>query len=227
MMRRRYSRGHILNNAVTNKSQMVREEKADKEIETTIATKFDGANANPVNEKRPKSHSRSRSRRRTVTDTGQTTSYDDERTPVAVLSHYKEEPQNHKEAKASDLVSSPPSIHLISDNENFTERADGPTTNRPTLGGVAYPFKLGTHLRDDNTNASTITLKSQVGISTPKNELLPDDVASTARVGLGSEAVRASIEVNPQDRNTEQAESLDNQAKRPEVERFVTASEGL
>lgn len=42
---------------------------------------------------------------------------------------------------------------------------------RPSAGpGKAFPFKLGRHLRDQDANASTVTLASQAGVVGPKGD---------------------------------------------------------
>ena len=139
--------------------------------------------------------------------------------------------QRHEEPKCeqsrvSDSVSPfPPSIHIIKDSED--EDAGESKSERPTVDGVAYPFKLGTHLREDNANASTITLKSQAGISTPNitetNEVL-DEAPSAARTDSRSDA---GAKVDSHAQNMDRAEFADAEAKRPKIERFTTAAEEL
>ena len=140
-----------------------REEKADKEIETTAATETDAQNVQSVDLHRLRGHSRSKSRRRTVTDAGQTNDLDiDENTPAAVIEQKKAEAlqKDHSSKETAHLA--PPV--LVTGGSSSNDSA------RPSAGGRAFPFKLGTHVRDDGRNASTITLMSQGGAITPKGD---------------------------------------------------------
>lgn len=201
----------------------MREEKADKEIDTSTATILDGANANPVDNK--KSKSRSRSRRRAVTDTGQTTSQTNVET--LAVGHRHEQQEREEKIPTRSVSRSPPLIHVTHDNEDFMEKAGESTSERPAAGGVVFPFKLSTHLRDDNANASTITLKSQADISAPKVvETREVFDAAPSAVGAGSKSEVIGVNTKAT-QNIDQVESADSEAKRPEMERFVTAAEVL
>lgn len=164
---------------------MEREEKADKEIGTTTAIETDGAGATPVNAKWAHAMSRSRSRRRTVTDIGQANADVDENTSVAQLEQGREETlpadgttsENTLAANGitSDLNTLSPSV-LISDHSTTepnglaASQCLSPNANRPKSEGVAFPFKLGTHLIDSGVNASTVTLQSQAGVVSPRGD---------------------------------------------------------
>lgn len=171
---------------------MEREEKADKEdreVATSTATEHNDNIIGADTNKRPdpsiiQDHSRSRSRRRTVSYTPQADDDDeninkiDENTPAAELLQKRED----KESKAtnnryntqhlSPHQSLPPTAARIADEEceyiNRDAVSGEPSANlpgrRPAVGpGKAFPFKLGSHIADDGRNASTITLQSHVG----------------------------------------------------------------
>ncbi|KAL8733819.1 MAG: hypothetical protein Q9181_003420 [Wetmoreana brouardii] len=195
-----------------------REERADKETETKIATSRNhGAAGKLENSAGSKTQSRSRSRRRVISYTGQSDHHIDENTPAAEIIRRREAgglphgPDHQSPTSQSHLSGSPPSqpaSPLLS--PPVTEQATSSilntvagttSTNRPTTtSGKAFPFKLGTHLSPEGKNASTVTLTSQMamGLPTPK----------------------------PEERGKE--EQLDSEKeKRPEIERFETAREGL
>lgn len=158
--------------------QITREEKADKEPAKSTATETDGANGRPAGADKTFSHSRSRSRRRTVTDAGQT--------------NHGKSPMNGEKASATAQDSNgenKPSTNGTSTDPNHlavpTVTSDPPSPeddtinigdtlltskspNRPTAGGVAFPFKLSSHLVENGRNASTVTLESQAGVVSPK-----------------------------------------------------------
>jgi len=153
---------------------MNREEKADKEIGTSIATETDGANSRPPDAKRAHAMSRSRSRRRDVADTGQANGDIEESTSVAELQRRPEEKLSAN-GVASDLNRLAPSV-VVSDysttapNEHAASQSFSPNANRPRSEGIAFPFKLSTLLVDDGRNASTVTLESQAGVVTPQGD---------------------------------------------------------
>lgn len=187
-------------------------------------------NGNSADNKRTKSQFKLQFRRRTVIDAGQTTSHTNKEIPSSALDHHHSS-RNQEEKKDSTLLSpSPPSVHITYNNEEHIENTTQLTSGRPREGGVAYPFKLGTHLRDNDANASTITLKSQAGVSTPKdpkaNEPL-DKSPLAFEATLRSESVGASPKVDSQLQDADQPETADRGMKRPDLERFVTAAEEL
>ena len=160
--------------------QITREEKADKEPAKSTVTETDGANGRPAGADKTFSHSRSRSRRRTVTDAGQT--------------NHGKSPMNGEKASATAQGSN--GENKLSTNGTSTDpnhlavptvTSDPPppeddtnnigdallvskSPNRPTAGGVAFPFKLSSHLVENGRNASTVTLESQAGVVSPKGD---------------------------------------------------------
>ena len=142
-----------------------REEKADKHAETTPFAQVDGVAAQPEDVKQTRGHSRSKSRRRTVTYTPQDDDAD-ENTPAVQLMQKREE--------ARQATSDPAHLALpIITANNVSSESTTPqirSPDRPSMGGKAFPFKLGTHLTDDGRNASTITLMSQGGTLTPRGD---------------------------------------------------------
>ncbi|KAI9712478.1 MAG: hypothetical protein M1812_006894 [Candelaria pacifica] len=133
-----------------------------------------GAGARKVDDS-ARRDARSRSHRRTVTDTGQTTSYQDkivdpvdEHTTVAEVLKKKEmssnlEPQGH--LYTPEQPSPNYQDHLTADDA-FT-RVDSAST-RPVKGNVTYPFKLAKPEDDRNVNASTATLTGAQGVVSKK-----------------------------------------------------------
>ena len=182
-MKTLYSPSHlriILSSAY--RLQIQREEKADKEIKITTVSQNDGANARPVDADRANKISRSRSRRRGVTDTGQTDNGGkpeiDENTPAAELDRRRNEqalngqangfPTNHAHLAPPIVLSSPPDEN--SENAKAVAMPASPG-ERPSAGpGKAFPFKLGRHLSNQDVNASTVTLASQAGVVSPKGD---------------------------------------------------------
>ena len=164
-----------------------REEKADKEAETTTVGQTDGAATQAPGAKKMPGNSRSKSRRRTVTYTSQDDEVD-ENTPAAEIIQ--------KRKKASQAASDP--THLVPPNvtaANATSYQDPAlepkSPNRPSAGGKAFPFKLGTHLTDDGRNASTISLMSQGGVVTPKGDSKAQQLDEDS---VGQEHRRTTIE---------------------------------
>lgn len=164
---------------------MEREQKADKEICTTTATETDGAGSTPVDSRRAQAMSRSRSRRRTVTDIGQANADVNENTSVAQLQQRRDEnlPADSticaETLPANGINSDPGSLSpsvFISDHSTTepnglaASQSLSPNANRPKSEGVAFPFKLSTHLVDDGRYASTVTLQSQAGVVSPKGD---------------------------------------------------------
>lgn len=186
--------------------QIQREEKANRDLGTSTATEYDGSNARPSNSSAINPKSRSRSRRRNVTDTGQTNALKasvNEDTSAADILRLRAQQPNHPGEPADRSLLSPSFIPLpqspgttspaisptsVLDNE-FKGRVSSP--DRPTAGGVAFPFKLGRRLGDDGVNASTFTLEDEEGVL----------------VSGGADGSR------------------EGEVKRPEVERFITARE--
>ena len=164
----------------TDDSQIQREEKADKEVNTAVVSQNDGANARPVNADRASKLSRSRSRRRGITDAGQTDYVGkpgvDEDTPAAELGRQRNEQALNGEANGHPtnpilpiVLSSPPDEN--SENAKVIPLPTSPG-ERPSAGpGRGFPFKLGRDTGDpghEGANASTITLTNEAGVVSPK-----------------------------------------------------------
>lgn len=190
--------------------QIQREEKADKDVNTTTVSQNDGANARPVDADRLNKLSRSRSRRRVVTDAGQADPAGkakiDENTPAAELDRQRNEPALNVQPNVHStdpthlappiVLSSPPDEN--SDNAKAVPLPASPG-ERPSAGpGKAFPFKLGRHLGNEDVNASTITLASEAGVVSPKGD---DDDESKQ---LGHNIIPSS----PPDRTSEIATAV-------------------
>ncbi|CAD6563544.1 MAG: hypothetical protein ASARMPRED_000033 [Alectoria sarmentosa] len=180
-----------------------REEKADKEINTTTVSQDDGANARPAGAGRV-NKTRSRSRRRGVTDAGQTSYIGkpkiDENTPAVELDRRRNEQSLYSQANGHPTYPThlAPSIILSSPPDENSENAKAvplPASpgERPYAGpGKAFPFKLGRRLDNKDANASTITLASQAGVVSPKGD-------------EESKQLGDSTSLSSPDRNTENA----------------------
>ncbi|MCJ1377508.1 hypothetical protein MMC17_000603 [Xylographa soralifera] len=201
-----------------------REEEADRILETdNVTTEADGDNARPVNSSAKLPKSRSRSRRRKVSDLGQTSSDHDE--------DFGSDPPNrellHRQYQENEAFHPPSDPRLLSpryvpspqspggesertlggengaqhDEEGVGMARSASGKIRPTKGGVAFPFSLGTQLDEGGRNASTVTLTGHSGIVGKEGTGVHQDDAD----GLQS-AKKGEVE-------------------RPEVERFETARE--
>jgi len=168
----------LIGTSYADTPQITREQKADKEVGTATVMDTDGANASLPGRNRASRLSRSRSRRRAVTDVGQTNNENGdmgESTPPTESERRQEENISTK-ATNSDckhlapptITSSPPTPQ--EDTNNKPPALSPTSTNRPIAGGKAFPFKLGTHLNDNGRNASIVTLQSQAGVVTPKGD---------------------------------------------------------
>ena len=195
-----------------------REEKADREPEKSTVTEHDGANARPVNGNRIHGKLRSRSRHRAVTDTGQNA---DNTLPIM-----EKGAQDIPDPNLLSPHSSPPAHTSHSSNPLDMTPVETTDSNRPTAGGIAFPFKLGTQLGADN--ASIVTLTSQAGVVTPKENEVARQLAhqsplknSVLLVGgeHGAEVGKDACEGGSGEATTG--------LKRPEPERFETAREEL
>lgn len=151
-----------------------REEKADREVETTAGVgNVDGTGSAQAKADAVRSPSRPKSRRRTVTYSGQDA---DENTPAYIIAQKKED---HEMLPAIRTVPDP---------------TPGPKGNdRPSVSGQAVPFKLAPHLRGNEANASTITLMSQ-GIATPKGDEQGKQLGESPASGIKPEDRRPTLE---------------------------------
>ena len=167
-------------------------------------TDTDGTNARLPSDKKQQGQSRSRSRRRTVTDAGQTNNRNnnanEEDTSTQKTSERNKHPDNATSGDRNHLViptitSDPPSPEDESNNTNNVS-FNPSSPNRPTAGGVAFPFKLGSHLVENGRNASTVTLESQAGVVSPRG----DEAGRQLHESVGNEAQEVpKIETNGTD----------------------------
>ncbi len=213
-----------------------REEKADKEPETSIATEDNGANAPPVNGSRSNGRLRTRSRHRAVTDTGQCADgiFDTSRDiPPPQPSYMRPE-----QASATQEIPNPsllsPHLPHVTQTSHDRPKADLASIeisdfNRPTAGGTAFPFKLGTHLNADN--ASMVTLTSQTGVLTPKENWggrqLGEGLQQSPLKNDISSAVEAEDGGWMREERAEVREGPEMSDARPVMERFETARKEL
>lgn len=196
-----------------DKLQIQREEKADKDVNITTVSQNDGANARPVDAERVEKLSRSRSRRRGVTDAGQTDYVRkpevDENTPAAELDRQRNEQTLNGQADghSTDRALLIPPIVLSSPPDRDSENAKAvplPASpgERPSAGpGKAFPFKLGRHLGNQDVNASTVTLASQAGVISPKgdevNKQLGDNIIASPPDQNSENAVVVPLPASP------------------------------
>ena len=140
-------------------------------------TDTDGTNARLPSNTKQHGQSRSRSRRRTVTDAGQTNNRNNDAHEEVASSRENANVSN----KGPDDTTSGDRNHLaiptITSDAPSPEDESKKTNNvsfepsspkRPTAGGIAFPFKLGSHLVENGRNASTVTLESQAGVVSPQ-----------------------------------------------------------
>jgi hypothetical protein len=150
---------------------MQREQEADKAPETTVASADNGAGARPLHDTKTNqgklldqgkmpSYSRSRSRRRTVTDQHQTENQEevDENTPAADLLALKNErlgqpSDDHLTPDFAANGTNPTILLKVPTNEEYDLK-------RPRVDGIAFPFSLSGH----KASASMTTLTSEVGV---------------------------------------------------------------
>ena len=195
-----------------DESTMNREEKADKNPDTTTVTPIkathDGAadHLNSSTSYQSNRYSRSRSRRRTITDTGQSNGVNEE-IPVVELLRRREDQAAHL------ATTNAPLGHVISSsstsNTSFHDggtRIDYPGNDKAAVEGVK---NTPLHLRglgDEGVNASTVALKDYRGMQTPREEM-------DRRLGEGEGTAVGGGEGGSQEK--------------PGLERFVTAREGF
>ena len=168
----------MTNKDIAKSAQITREEKADREVGTETVTDTNVTNSSLRKGDRDKDFSRSRSRRRAVTDTGQARidngHVNQSKFPLSTNGDQGEEALNGDTTSDSNHLALPAVIPKPPSPPKTT--SEGPSvqvsesSNRPTAGGVAFPFKLGTHLAEPSWNASVVTLQSQAGVVSPQNE---------------------------------------------------------
>jgi hypothetical protein len=179
-----------------DKNTMVREQQTDKQLETTVATGLDGANARPLHDTKTKqgkameqhAQSRSKSRRRTVTDEHQTDHYDitDDEISAAELLKINAAKGNEtynehlapdfvaKEARKSNpaessadeittntvLESIQPAIPAAIASSSTAQPPTIDTTNprRPKISGIAIPFSLKRSIDKSSRPVSSVSM---------------------------------------------------------------------
>lgn len=171
---------------------IVLEQEADKAPETSTATAADGANARPLNDVKMKqgkqldvgqrsNYSRSRSRRRTVTDQNQTDGDIDENTPAAVIHSLQASKPAADLAPAFVNGEETPQILV----RTPTLEVDDSGLKRPKAGGIAFPFSLKKH----GATASMTTLMSSVGVP-PVDDVR---IKGASDAGVGGDGVEDDV----------------------------------
>ncbi len=147
----------------------------------TTVSQNDGANARPIDADRANKQSRSRSRRRAVTDTGQTGYVGkleiDENTSAAEMDRRRNEQALNSQANGhpTDPTRLAPPIVLSSPPNEDSENAKAvplPASpeERPSPGpGKAFPFKLDRNLDNKDVNATTKMLASQTDVTNTRD----------------------------------------------------------
>ena len=147
-----------------------REKKVDKEVEAATVTENNNAHASSAHSSKARNKSISKSQRRTVTYPNQDKEFVENTSSAAIEPKQAQLQQQNGQASTG-------TPHPAAPTMTTEEPAPGDTTllpppsdpYRPSAGGRAFPFKLGSHLREDGRNASTITLTS-MGVITPKGD---------------------------------------------------------
>lgn len=155
---------------------------------------------------------RSRSRRRVVTDEHQTDDGVDENTSAADMLALREGKQNAENGTTPDFAPQPSILVRAPTNQDNGDDFD---RKRPKAGGIAFPFSLAGH----KASASMTTLTSSVGVR-------PSEVVEVA--GAREDGLEGNLK-------SENGEAVGDGAavgegkglERPQLETFVTASEGL
>ena len=161
-------------------------------------TDTDGTNARLSSDKKQQGQNRSRSRRRTVTDAGQTnnrnnSANEEDTSSTQNANESNKRPDNPTSGDRNHLAiptitSDPPSPEDESQKTNNVS-FNPSSPNRPTAGGVAFPFKLSSHLVENGRNASTVTLESQAGVVSPQG----DDAGKQLHESVENEAQDVQI----------------------------------
>ena len=212
---------------------MEREEKADKQPETAVATS-DGASDPKKAGKKPTKTYRSRSRRRTVSYDGGTADHNDDfeadTSATELLRPRKEQDQTSSSGNRTTdsvdpsfltLTHSPKSITFSDEGQRPQSPpmdpvlVNGKSQNRPAADGKLFPFKLAKSLGDEGANPSTVTLKSYADVTTPKG----DETGKQPVVDgdAGGELMDGGLDGG----------ETAGGSTRPDLDRFETAREGL
>ncbi|KAL9126755.1 MAG: hypothetical protein Q9217_004245 [Psora testacea] len=146
-----------------------REEKVDKGLETATATETDGASTHLLDSRNSLGRSTPKSRRRTVTYNGQDEGeIGEHKSPAIVIQQERTGVLQSGQASTDQTDLPSPTITTEHSSRHHAGLPQPKDPNRPSAGGIAFPFKFGSRLQDDGRNASTITLISQGGVVTPK-----------------------------------------------------------
>lgn len=236
-----------------DKEAIDREQQADTEPESTVVTEAEGANARPLHDieteqgkamaDQKKNYSRSRSRRRTVTDEHQTDQPEevDENTPVAELLTIKKATEGttpNDEYLSPDFIAKKPAqdakheepTQPLSASSNTTTPAilatppteEAPSnseieiskTNRPKSNGIAFPFKLS---RSGTNKSVTASVASTATLTSALG------VAPLKPGSAGSGDGKDGLEEGKGKENVKDG----GVEERPGLESFVTAGENL
>ena len=167
----------------------------------------DGANARPIDADRANKQSRSRSRRRGVTDTGQTGHLgkleNDENTPAAEIDRLRSKQALNDQAKgsATDPAYPAPPIFLSSPPDGTSENAKGvPLPASPGEQSSAdpsspFPYRTGRRSSNQDVNNNTKAPASGPSVASPNRD-------------EESEYPEDSITSNPPDLNFENATAV-------------------
>lgn len=174
-----------------------------------------------------KGHSRSRSRRRIVTDEHQTEDSDieiDEDTPAHVLHRRLTRERGPIPGGSGtltpDFLSTPRFNSMEAQSHLSTLLVDETELKRPKLGGIAFPFSL----KQDGASASMVTLTSSVGVGPVA------DVETEGAKESGVAANEVDIEAARAARGSSAVAGASDPAgsvERPPVETFFSAQEDL
>lgn len=247
-----------------DKEAMDREKHADTEPESTVVTEGDGANARPLHDtetekgkimanQKTNDYSRSRSRRRTVTDERQTDQPNevDENTTVAdliAINNAAEGDRLKGEYLSPDFMTkkstqdarfmssvqaqtnSTPAILATPplEEQSLSEpQIEISKTNRPKSNGIAFPFKLN---RNGTNKSITVSLAS-VATITSALDVTPLTAGSTEEGNPGSDGDQNwqyKKDCRDGSNGRGRGKGKENvKEERPELESFITASEGL
>jgi hypothetical protein len=183
-------------------------------------------------------HSRSRSRRRIVTDEHQTeTTEIDEDTPAAVLHRRLVEDRGNVGETRQGLLTpkflAPSSTPVSTVQKSAVDETE---LKRPRLGGIAFPFSL----KQEGASASMVTLTSSVGVQPAvdvRTEGANDSgvVANATDIEAAKAARRSSAAAVMTDDGAADGSSsrlavekgIVVSADRPPIETFVSAAESL
>lgn len=218
-----------------DKKTIVLEQEADKTAETTTVTEADGANARPLDDVKTAQgrrldaahgtdKSRSRSRRRTVTDQHQTEGdLIDENTPAAViynrLSGKRSIVASEDTNITPEFVTSPNTPQILV--RSPTVDKDESELKRPKAGGIAFPFSLKSH----GATASMTTLTSSVGVQ-PVEDIRTPGSKSGNDGQQNVDGAEPSVVVNGQEEGEDQKSLQQSGTISPDMEGAIVVGIG-